>query len=188
MYPSYEGLGRIYLQARDAGQAATVMEEGVSRSDASLDLFLRLARLYEDYRLPDKAIAMLDEALARDFTPRSAGAHLATGVLLARLGRRTSDAQALERLVEGIDRRRSQIDALQDYVLALEAMRALSIAGRGDKALDWLRHAVGLGYAHFDWMRRDPELNSLRNAAGFEELVKSALAKGAAPLTPHTSD
>ena len=188
IYPAYEGLGRIYLQARDADAAAAVMEEGASKADASLDLFLRLARLYEDYHLPEKAIALLDKAMARDLTPKTAGTQLAASVLLARLGRQNSDAQALGRLVESLERRRGQIDALGDYVLHLEAVRALSIAGRGDLALEWLRHAVGLGYTQFEWMRKDPELDGLRAARGFEELVKSAQDGAAAPHAPRTTD
>ncbi len=171
MFPSYEGLSRIYLKARETEKAVAVLEEGLAHDDASPGLLLRLARLYDDYSMPDRALAVLERATAARITPRTAARQVAAYLLWARLGRRSDDHRALEAMARSLMAQRSGFDALADYVYDLDAIRALSIAGRGEDALAWLRMAVAHGYGRFAWMEEDPELDSLRAAPGFMEIA-----------------
>ena len=61
---------------------------------------------------------------------------------------------------------------------------ALALAGRGDGALDALEQAVGAGFAHAALLASDPDLESVRDTARFQELlaaVGEALGDAATP-------
>ena len=173
-FTCYEGLGRMHLEAVEYEKAAAVMKEGVERSGASLDLYLRLARLYEEYRLLDRAAALLEQAVDRRVVPRHAPAHLDAYVMWARLSLKRSDTEALDRLGASLESRTEGLEGLDDFVTDLMVMRAMALAGRGDKALAWLHHAVDLGYQHLAWIDEDPELASMRSLEGYLDLVKTA--------------
>ncbi len=52
-----------------------------------------------------------------------------------------------------------------------------ALIGDHEKALASLDHGVDLGYSDGDWMRTDPDLESLRGDARFQALVKRLAAK-----------
>jgi serine/threonine protein kinase/Flp pilus assembly protein TadD len=49
-----------------------------------------------------------------------------------------------------------------------------SLNGKPEKALDCLERAVEKGFGHFDWIRNDPDFNSLHDHPRFLALVKQA--------------
>jgi len=173
MFPAYEGLSRIYQKQRETEKAVAVLEEGLTHEDASPGLVLRLARLYEDYAMPGRALELLQRVVASPITPRTAGRQVAAYLLWARLGRDAGDPAVLEAVTSSLLGQRQGFEAIGDYVYDLDAIRALAIAGRGEAALDWLRMAVDHGYGHFAWMENDPELDSLRSAPGFQEVART---------------
>ncbi|HEY3176441.1 MAG TPA: tetratricopeptide repeat protein [Candidatus Polarisedimenticolia bacterium] len=170
---AYEELARLEMRERDAEGAAALLEEGAGRPDAGPDLMLHLAQLYVDYNLHDKALALLEKAASADLAPRSAQPILGAYVTWARLARGRADQASLDRLARGLEGRAAALVELHDYVIDLEAVRALSIAGRGASALAGLKRAVESGYAHLGWIESDPEMESLRNAPGYQDLVRS---------------
>jgi len=169
--PSYEALGRLHLEAHETDQAQVVMEEGIARTGASLDLYLRLARLYEDYGMPDRATALLEQAVARDMGPRNAGPLLDSYLLWARLASKASDRAALDRLTRRLQEQAPRLASLNDYVHDLGAMRAFSLAGHGEEALAILQRGVKAGYAQVGWVASDPDLAALRATEGFRRLA-----------------
>jgi len=50
---------------------------------------------------------------------------------------------------------------------------SLALSKRKSDALRELRQAVKLGYADFDWMQQDPDLEALKHHPEFEALMKT---------------
>jgi tetratricopeptide (TPR) repeat protein len=171
---AYEGLARLQLASQQAGEAVALMERGAPRPEAGADLLLALARLYEDYGMPERALPLLEKGCAGPYRPRTAEAQLTACVGWARLARGRRDAASLERLAAVIEAGRPEIEALADVVHDLAAMRALSIAGHGPASLAWLRTAVEHGYDRLGWVRDDPDLEALRESPGFEAVAAAA--------------
>ncbi len=48
---------------------------------------------------------------------------------------------------------------------------ALSLAGRKDEAVESLKKAVGLGYRDAEWIKRDRDLDPIREEAGYKDLL-----------------
>ena len=44
--------------------------------------------------------------------------------------------------------------------------------GEKNLALETLRNAVTSGFEHYEWIKRDPDLESIRNEPGYIELMK----------------
>lgn len=174
IFRSCEAIGRMRLVAGDVEGAAAVMEEGAQKTGATLDLALRLAGLYAGFNHPSKAVATLEEAVARPMTPRTARVQLQAYVAWARLLPLAQDTAAPGRLVKSLSAHAAVLHEMNDTVRDLDAMRALAIAGAGPEALGWLRRATDRGYGHVAWLRDDPELDSLRKTPGFEDIVSKA--------------
>ncbi|MFQ5702111.1 MAG: tetratricopeptide repeat protein [Acidobacteriota bacterium] len=181
VFNAYEQLGRLALEANDPEAAAAVMEEGIQRTGASLDLYLRLAGLYQDFHLPEEASSLLQQAVGRELEPGQAEQHLQAYTFWARIARDRGDEESLDRLAASLDSHARSILDLGDFVADLEAMRAMAIADHGRQALAWLRHAVDLGYDHLGWIADDPELESLRQVPAFHDLLVSA--RGGSPAS-----
>jgi tetratricopeptide (TPR) repeat protein len=180
VFPAYEGLGRLHLRALETEQAQSVMEEGIARSGASLDLYLRLATLYLDYHLPERAAALLDKALVRELDPGNANKLLAVYRISVRLAMEAGDRARIDRLIASLDTQMPRLAAMHDYVHDLDAMRVYSMAGRGNRALEILRRGLKAGYVSIDWLWSDPDLEVLRATDGFKELARAA-RPGASP-------
>lgn len=89
------------------------------------------------------------------------------GGLYTRVGR-INDGLAM-------DRRLVQLcpeNATAHYNLAC----SLALKGRATDALRTLRRAIALGYADAEWMREDPDLQSLHGHPAFERLLRELAA------------
>ncbi len=173
-YKCYEALGRLAMERRAYDEAAAIMEEGAARTRAGLDLTVRLARLYADYNLPQKGADLLAQAVDRPMEPRTARVHLEAYIEWARLLKRLETPEAARRISQSLARHEETLRRLDSTPRDLDAMRALAIAGAGEEALDRLRRAAGRGYTHLGWIDSDPDLESLREAAGYAALVEGA--------------
>ncbi|HKY31284.1 MAG TPA: hypothetical protein VJV23_02025 [Candidatus Polarisedimenticolia bacterium] len=170
---AHEAIARMARAEGRPGEALAALERGAERPSASPDLLLRLARLYEEYNLPGRAVSVLERAAGREVSAATADAQLTAFVAWARLAGRTGDAAGLERLAAALQERAGSIDALGDVVHDLAAMRALSLAGRGEAALGWLRRALQRGYDRTGWIADDPDLAALRAAPGFASSISA---------------
>ncbi len=59
----------------------------------------------------------------------------------------------------------------EDPVLHYNLACSLALKERKREAVCALRRAIDLGYCDFIWMREDPDLDSLRNYAPFQDLL-----------------
>jgi len=175
------GLARLHFAQGRVDEAAAVMEKGASRPGAGPDLLLRLAGLFEDYGMPERAGPLLESACGGPVRSRTAGALLEGCIAWARAARRDGDEEALGRLSATLRAGTADLERLGDFVHDVAAMRALSIAGRGDESLAWLRRAIGRGYQQVEWIRDDPDMQALRQTRGFDETVRSAAGPTEAP-------
>ena len=44
--------------------------------------------------------------------------------------------------------------------------------GDNNKSLEYLKKAIANGYANYDWLKRDPDLNNIRSEPEYIELMK----------------
>jgi len=176
IFRAYQGLGRIHLVRRERERAVTALEEGAARPGATLDLSLQLARIYQEYKLPDKAAALLERAAARPLREGEAGRHLEVYVEWARISKQAGDHPSLTRMAASLESHEKGLVKLRDYVYDLDAARAFSIAGRGDRALGALSRAIEQGYSQLAWIATDPELQEMRDAEGYQTLTRTQRA------------
>jgi tetratricopeptide (TPR) repeat protein len=170
---AYEEMARLAMKNQDTEGAATVLEEGAARPGAGPDLHVRLAGLYMDYNMPDKALALLEKAASAELEPRSAEPIFHAYLMGVRLAKERRDQAAIDRLVASLEERAIALAELHDYVLDLDAVRTFSIAGRGSSALACLKRAVEAGYSQLGWIESDEEMESLRKETGYAALVRS---------------
>lgn len=57
------------------------------------------------------------------------------------------------------------------YTSAYNVACGYALSGKKEEALDWLEVAVKHGFDHFDHMRKDPDLDSLRNERRYKKLL-----------------
>jgi len=60
----------------------------------------------------------------------------------------------------------------QDPVVHYNLACSYSLVGETEKALETLKKAIQLGYTDFDYMEKDPDLESLRNDSRYKELIE----------------
>ena len=176
---AYEGLGRLHLAAHELEKAVSILEEGAGRPAAEPDLLVRLAILYRDYSMPGKSALLLERAASASLGPRSADRIMIAYVLWSRLAREMADQAMLDRLTRSLQSRSKALADLNEFVYELDAMRAFSIAGRGQEALASLKRATDSGYRQIEWIRNDPEMSALRDAPGFTDLARQLAANPA---------
>lgn len=102
------------------------------------------------------------QAVARRL-PEDTGVLRALGDLYTRTGAYADGLRVDERLS-----RLCAEDPLVWYNLAC----SLALSGRPDDALEALGRAVELGYDDYEWMKKDPDLNSLHGDARFESILE----------------
>jgi tetratricopeptide (TPR) repeat protein len=165
---AYWILGRTYVTTDRSKEAtelfARVIELSPDFYTAYGDLVLCYERLGEKEKIRegvDAALQMFPRYLS--LHPDDARAHIFYAVALLRAGR-TEDAKAkAARAIE-----LSPNDPLMFY------NAACFYANIGDKslALQSLKNAVDSGYGFYEWIKRDPDLESIRNEAEYIELMK----------------
>ncbi len=178
IFRAAEELSALYKESGDLDAVVEVLETASGQPDVSFDVVVRLGLLYDQYRLHPQALVMLERTTARPLNPRHAVEHLQAYILWARIARSSGDAQSLARLEASLASHSSSLEEIDDYVVDVQAIRAFSVAGMGKAALETLRRAVEGGYSHLGWIAEDPELESLRQAPGFAELVEKARTSG----------
>jgi tetratricopeptide (TPR) repeat protein len=153
------------------------------RLEEALRLFRRATEVREDYQAAFFA-AQTVEALGRaaeartayanalevverhlDLNPDDARAATMRAVSLCRLGRREEGLRWAEQALS--------LDAL-DAGVRYNVACLYALEGATERALSALEESARAGYAHPDWIARDPDLASLRREPRFQALLRQA--------------
>lgn len=165
LFETFYFYGRGCFQHGELERAAELFEQACRvRPDHEARYFAaqtytalgKLEEARESYR---SALALVTKHL--ELNPDDANAATIGAVCHSRLGNQDEGVVWAERALT-ID----PSDARIQYNVAC----LLALAGRSDRAIDCLQNAVNAGFAHFDWVEKDPDLDSLRNDPRFKSL------------------
>ena len=165
---AYWILGRTYLTTDRTLEAAGLFRKVIELSPdfytAHGDLVLCLERLGEKENATEAlrtAIEMFPRYLS--LHPDDARAHIFFAMTLVRTGRLDEAKAKAARAIE-----LSPNDPLMFY----NAACFYSNVGDIPRALESLKNAISSGYGFFEWIKRDPDLDPLRNEPQYIELMK----------------
>ena len=165
---AYWILGRTHLTTDHVKEAVELFKKVIEHSPdfyaAYGDLILCFDRLGEKEKINEvlkAAVQMFPRYLS--LHPDDARAHIFFATTLVRLGRIDEAKVKAARAIE-----LSPNDPLMFYNVAC------FYANVGDKApaLQSLKNAISSGYGFYEWIKRDPDLDSIRNEPEYIELMK----------------
>lgn len=165
LFEAYYFFGRGCFQHGQLERAAELFEQACRvRPDHEARYFAaqtytalgRTQDAVDSYR---SALTLLEKHL--ELNPDDATAATMGAVCHSRLGQQEEGVAWAERAL-AIDR----TDARIQYNVAC----LLALAGKPDRAIECLENAVRAGFAHLDWVEKDPDLDSLRGDPRFKSL------------------
>jgi len=167
-FNAYWILGRIYRTADRDREALPLFQKTLALNPdfytVYADLRMTYKRLGNEQKVMETVEATL-EMLPRYVTrhPDDARARMFLASMLAAAGRleqaRAEGARALE-LSPG------------DAQMMYNAACFYAQLGEKDRAAETLRGAVAAGYQHYAWIKRDPDLDDIRNEPAYIDLMK----------------
>jgi TolB-like protein/cytochrome c-type biogenesis protein CcmH/NrfG len=168
LFMGYRNLGRIYhLTDRDA-EAAHMMEKGIELKPDDYTvmgilagILVRLGRSAEWDDWQRRLLELLPRHLLRD--PEDIHARLFYAGTLARASRR-DEALTQARMVLAAES--------TDGVTLYNVSCIFSLLGDLDHAVESLRNSIAAGHDNYDWIKRDSDLDPIRNHPGYIELMK----------------
>jgi serine/threonine protein kinase/tetratricopeptide (TPR) repeat protein len=167
-YIAYWILGRIY-HSTDRDMEAVDLFKKVNALNpdfytAYADLSICYSRLGNEEELKKTTIALM-EVFPRYLSqhPDDSRAHIFYATKLAEDGKTEEAKKEGERALE-----LSPNDTLMLYNVACLHSRL----GEKDKSIEFLTRAFEIGYTNYDWLKRDPDLDSIRNEPAYIELMK----------------
>lgn len=160
-------LGSDLMDVGALEQAKPVLEWSVEKYPDNAWARDQLARVYLRLGEREKALEVL-EGLERSLLEQPGATDdpetmIDVGYVRALAGRSEEALAAVRPIVTGEE----DLDARQLYNLA--CIHAMS--GAPDEALDLLEHALRAGYRSLQWMRHDPDLESVRGDPRFEAIL-----------------
>jgi serine/threonine protein kinase/Flp pilus assembly protein TadD len=166
-HAAYWILGRTYLTMDRAREAADLFRKVIELNPdfyaAYGDLILSLDQLGEQEQIK-KALAAATEMFPRYLSlhPDDARGHIFFAITLVRSGRIEEGKSRASRAIE-----LSPNDPLMFY----NAACFYSTVGDKALALESLRNALDSGYEFYEWIKRDPDLDSIRNEPEYLRLM-----------------
>jgi serine/threonine protein kinase/Tfp pilus assembly protein PilF len=161
-------LGRIYYSTDRNEDAIELFKKVVLINPEFYSAYNDLSACYErmDNKVEydnnmQKVIGLFPKYLSQN--PDDARGHVMYATALARIGKREEAEKEAEKAIE-----LSPNDALMLYNAACFHSRL----GNKDSGIKYLEQAIKLGYANYEWIKRDPDLNTIRNEPGYIELMK----------------
>ena len=167
-YIAYWILGRIYHSTDRDMEAVELFKKVNSLNPdfytAYADLSTCYSRLGNEEELKKTTIALM-EVFPRYLSqhPDDSRAHIFYATKLAEDGKTEEAKKEGERALE-----LSPNDTLMLYNVACLHSRL----GENDKSIEFLSRAFENGYTNYDWLKRDPDLDAIRNEPAFIELMK----------------
>jgi serine/threonine protein kinase/Flp pilus assembly protein TadD len=165
---AYWILGRIYYTSDRSDAAAEMLEKAVALNPGFYNAHNDLLQTYDRMGKKDKFSDELKTVL--NFYPQylsecpdDARAHMYYAVHLAMVGR-NEDAK-----VEG--KRALELNP-EDSLMMYNAACLYSRLGDKRLAVETLKNAVAGGQEDFEWIKRDPDLNNIREEPEFKTLVE----------------
>jgi serine/threonine protein kinase/Flp pilus assembly protein TadD len=167
-YIAYWILGRIYHMSDQDSLAIDVYKKCIELNpefySAHGDLYYAYEKVGEKERRAEafqNVLRVLPRYLENH--PDDGRAHMILAIFLAQAGKIEEAKKEAEKAIS-----LNPTDPLMHY------NSACFYAQIGEKqlSLDSLKNAISSGYQNYEWMRRDPDLDSLRNEPEYIELIK----------------
>jgi adenylate cyclase len=168
LFDAYYFYARSSFEAGDLEEAVRLLEKTHrSRPDDYQAMSLRALALHELGRADEtreadqQAVDLINKYL--EINPNQARAYSLGSSSLARLGEREHSRQWSEQAIAL---------APNDPVVLYNAAGNLAQLGEHDRALDGLERSIEAGVAVGDWIKHDPDFESLRDHPRFQAIVK----------------
>jgi len=167
-YIAYWILGRVY-HSTDRDQEAVELFKKVNFLNPDFySAYADLCACYERLGKTDElnnTIETLMEVYPRYISqhPDDSRAHIFYANALAGAGKTEQAKYECEKALE-----LSPKDVLMLYNVACLSSRL----GDKEKSIEYLNTAINNGYGNYDWLKRDPDLDNVRNEPAFIKLIK----------------
>jgi serine/threonine protein kinase/Flp pilus assembly protein TadD len=167
-FAAYWILGRIYHTTDRDAEAAELFKKTISLNSDFYNAYNDLMMVYERLGDSTKYNEVLRDILAsypRFLTqhPDDARGHMYYAIHLAQAGMK---AEAKSEGAKALDLNPG------DSLMMYNAACLYSRLGEAKLAVDTLRNAVAGGQEDFEWIKRDPDLETIRTEPGYIELMK----------------
>ncbi|MGA8264925.1 MAG: protein kinase, partial [Ignavibacteriaceae bacterium] len=156
-------LGRIYYSTDRSEEAIELFKKVVLINPEFYSAYNDLSNCYdklgktEEYNsILQKVIKLYPKYLSQN--PDDARGHIFYAHALLRIGKTKDAEQEAEKAID-----LSPNDALMSYNVACFHSRL----GNKDSGIKYLEQAIKLGYANYEWIKRDPDLNNIHNETGY---------------------
>jgi adenylate cyclase len=168
LFEAYYLYGRVLFESGDIEKSAKLFEkaQGVRPDDYQSRCFLaaaltELGRLDEALRAGRLAVESVEKYL--ELNPDEARPYSLGATAVLRLGDKERSKRWCEQAM-GL--------APNDPLVLYNAACNLAMLGEGERALDGLERAIEAGVAVGDWIKHDPDFESLRDHPRFQAIVK----------------
>ncbi|HEV8537578.1 MAG TPA: protein kinase [Bacteroidota bacterium] len=161
-------LGRIYHTADRDREALELFNKVMAINPDFYSVYSDLQIVYGRLGLTAKCQEMLHTALAvypryLSQHPDDARCHMFYAVDLAQSGRKEEAKSEAKRALELNP---------NDPLMLYNAACFYAQMGEASRAVEMLRNAIAAGYPDYEWFKRDPDLDSIRNDPGYVALMK----------------
>jgi serine/threonine protein kinase/tetratricopeptide (TPR) repeat protein len=165
---AYWILGRVYHSTDRDQEAIELFKKVNSLNPDFYTAYADLSACYERLGMMDElhqTVETLMEVYPRYISkhPDDSRAHIFYASALAGAGKEKEAKYECEKALE-----LSPKDSLMYYNVACLNSRL----GDKEKSIEYLTNAIDNGYVNYDWLKRDPDLNNIRNEPAFIELMK----------------
>jgi serine/threonine protein kinase len=161
-------LGRIYHSTDRDKEALNLLKKVIELNPDFYSAYMDLRLVYDRLGEKDKVNEVLkttEGVYSRYISqhPDDSRAHMFFAIDLALLGKKDDAIKEAARAIE-----LNPTDPLMQY----NAACFYSNIGEKNLAIETLKNAITAGYQDYEWIKRDSDLDSIRNEAKFIELMK----------------